>query len=706
MFSHTPPDLATIEKALNKKDYKQARKMLADPVFIKNVNIDLLKSLIIAASKLNDPNEKKQIIINEEVVKFINKIFDLTQKIYPKNGLQALLVAESQEWSTPLGEAKKIENENESEDLNSALSEAINHNNITLVKLLLDYGVPAHTKNIADGQIPIVKAMNEHRDDIVKLILQHPKFVPQRTAINELIKLANEKNHQEIAAAAQACLDQNTNDILAIAKFAVERTRKVIPYSTNLPDRKQKLPHRSIFLNLMRRTAKTPQQKKIVKELYDWHLDLSSEKQRYPLADSKIWFESLQKEVNFKNIVNDVIKKIPEMKEKTPTHSIEWIETSAVKSLKFGIGNCAETSAYTMMLLLEYPAAGLPNLPAFNRKISVERMLFPAPYDHTFLVLNRDRSKNIKEVMTWNDDTVVCDSWTNEVYTIKQLFANKNEAEQDYLIRSFLTANIATPSVEKNYFIGRENNENPIHSEAWERKHQNNISHRKNKFWRPKLLMDVVERPKFAEKLPKHTRIHKKIIIDQKKVSPKIRDLQNQLKFSWMASPEIKSDQVVSDKSVIDIKSDKQEPPSVKNEGKQIKEYKQEIVIGRKGDKEIVDQLIQTKYDNENTAEGKKNRNKFLEKFLALEKKDQITIVKNKSPTEITNIQISLKNRLKEASVNTDRYTLLQSTYELVQSTASRVNTQDLELAQSRLSENIPTESREMIGSRVGGIKK
>lgn len=286
------------------------------------------------------------------------------------------------------------------------------------------------------------------------------------------------------------------NDLIKIANFVVTRTRDVIPYSSNLPDPKIKLVHREIYFALLRRKAKTPQEKQFFNEIYQWHLDASSDKERYPLNDSSFWVASKNKNMSWKEIA-DEIHKSPYMS----SNGLEFLERMASRALKYGLGNCGETSAYAMLLLLEYPKEGIRDLPIIDEKILIERVCFPKkPDDHAFLLLNRNNKIPLTDVFAWNDDTIICDPWTKEAYTKKQLFENKTEEEKKYLIEKFKQICMAD-SDRTQYFIGEQHNRE-IHSSYWRTHHE------PKKFWRPKRFIDVVERPHFREQLPEAFRIN------------------------------------------------------------------------------------------------------------------------------------------------------------------------------------------------------
>ncbi|MBA3661935.1 MAG: ankyrin repeat domain-containing protein [Gammaproteobacteria bacterium] len=324
----------------------------------------------------------------------------------------------------------------------------------------------------------------------------------------------------------------NVEDVVAIAKWAIKTTRDLIPYSSNLPDPDQQVVHRRLYLDLSRTAPSKPQDRALVKELYEWKLDLSADKERYPLVDSEVWIESLNKHVKFRKLIKKV-GKIPFMSHRGHGE-LEFVETLATRALKYGIGNCAETSAYALLLMMEYPAQGLPELPIINEKISIERITFDEEDDHTFLVLNRDPQTPLNDLKAWNEDAVICDPWSKEVYTIKEVFEKKEKKFLKlfgHIEGKFNKVSIGSPRGQ-NCYIGEMFNDK-VHSDRWERK-----ANLADKSWHPKRLINITARTVSSERLPpmqrsKITRPLKtapgklKSVADDDQIIEKIFSLQN-----------------------------------------------------------------------------------------------------------------------------------------------------------------------------------
>lgn len=290
-----------------------------------------------------------------------------------------------------------------------------------------------------------------------------------------------------------------TEELLQIANWAVTLTRKVIPYSSNLPDRHAQPLHRSIKIRMVRKSPQTLAEKALLKEIRSWNLDLSSDKDRNDLRNSLFYVDTFKDYLSLQSI-NAILSEMPHWKTKTSSPQ-EYVEKCAARALKEGIGNCGEISCYVLMLLNEYPKEGIPekNLPPITENIPIERVNFNGREEHSFVVINRDLSKDLSDIKSWNDDAIIVDAWTKECYTKKQLFENKTQAEIDWIVNTLKRLKHVAPSDRYIYDIGEN-----THSRRWQ--YRNFEALRKKtapKPWRPIRLMDVTSRPSAPEKLPK-----------------------------------------------------------------------------------------------------------------------------------------------------------------------------------------------------------
>lgn len=294
------------------------------------------------------------------------------------------------------------------------------------------------------------------------------------------------------------CYIMKTEALLQIAEWAVTLTRKMVPYSSNLATEGAPKLKRSIMLGLVRSSGKNPEDKALAKEIRSWNLDISPNKESDALDNSLLWVESLNKFLTLKEI-NALLNK-RQWWESNPNDPMTFIEKSSMRALKTGIGNCGELSGYTMFLLNEYPLKGIPelNLPPITEKILIERVLLDEKEDHCFIVINRDLSKSLSDIKSWNDDAIIVDAWTKECYTKKQLFENKTPEEIDYIINILKELKITIPSDCFKFHIG-----DNVHSKDWQQRKSRLEQQNITKFWRPTKLMDATSRPSVTEQLPK-----------------------------------------------------------------------------------------------------------------------------------------------------------------------------------------------------------
>lgn len=284
------------------------------------------------------------------------------------------------------------------------------------------------------------------------------------------------------------------NELLKILKLAVKLTREAIPYSSNLSYRDDSgwTHHRNLCIKMLRHRAKTLEQKALVNEIFKWNLDISSEKERYPHNSSSFWVATKESYYTLAELTR-LIKEFPRHARKKRDY-LQWTEYQATKAFKYGIGNCSETSAYTLLLLMEYPEEGIGKLAKVDREILIERIAFPKD-DHVLLAVGRNKKVPVENILDYDDKTIFVDPWTGEVYTKEELFLNKNKEEKEFIVNMFKQAQLIELTQQKDCFIGQQYNKE-IHSEKWLK------THGTKKYWRPKRLIDAVP-PKRVEQLPK-----------------------------------------------------------------------------------------------------------------------------------------------------------------------------------------------------------
>ncbi|MBA3661170.1 MAG: ankyrin repeat domain-containing protein [Gammaproteobacteria bacterium] len=291
----------------------------------------------------------------------------------------------------------------------------------------------------------------------------------------------------------------SVEDILKIANWAVTQTRTIIPYCGNLPDRFNQLKHRKLWVSLERREPQNAKEKQFLKEMLNWRLDLSSDVNREDLEKVDYYIETYQ---DFYSL-NDLSKEAQRMTHRSKSAkskgrtSLESLEKTAKQALKWEVGNCGETSAFAQLLLMEYPAEGLPGLPALQNSVSIERINLKAE-DHVFLILNRDPKSDLSNPESWKPDTIICDPWEKKVRTIAMILAELTTPNDLLAFKNrFLSAKNCSPD---NLFSIGEVYNRPCHSNHW----QNKVN--SQKYWCPQKLLEVKNRNNFPENLPIKTR--------------------------------------------------------------------------------------------------------------------------------------------------------------------------------------------------------
>jgi hypothetical protein len=82
--------------------------------------------------------------------------------------------------------------------------------------------------------------------------------------------------------------------------------------------------------------------------------------------------------------------------------------------------NCGEMCCFGLKYVMESKE--------FITNQSLEVMKFTAPFEHYFLVLNRDPTIPVGDYKRWNSDTLIIDPWLNKVMTLQEFdqFWKKN----------------------------------------------------------------------------------------------------------------------------------------------------------------------------------------------------------------------------------------------------------------------------------------
>ncbi|TAK76697.1 MAG: hypothetical protein EPO11_03880 [Gammaproteobacteria bacterium] len=298
--------------------------------------------------------------------------------------------------------------------------------------------------------------------------------------------------------------------ILPILQYAVKRARDLIQYSANLPDPFSTTANRSIALNLVRTTAgdqpelsqqeayaQWQKRKEFIREIKSLNLDLSANQEDQAVLKKKITLKSLNnKKATLKELASFMFL-LP--KDVTKSRSYyRYLETQALRAVRYNIGNCDELSACVFFLLVE----GFPEFPALKKKIPVERVGTKEKQgfmNHATVIVNRDPNTVLEDIHSWNDDAVICDGWTGEVITKKQLLSADNGKYAVELLvnlseREF-TPLIPNEEPRYRYFMG-ENNNSYIHTPEWESKNDG------SKFWKPYRLVDLKKRPAQIDQQP------------------------------------------------------------------------------------------------------------------------------------------------------------------------------------------------------------
>jgi len=268
-------------------------------------------------------------------------------------------------------------------------------------------------------------------------------------------------------------ISEDDSPLVHLAYEILRKTKEAIPHINNLPDQPYSI-SRQIFLELVRRRAGTQRGRALVKDLHVSGVDLKK------TGSDLLSLPTFEKEKSYDHLLQEVRsfpKNILKMR-----NTGEWAEFNAVKGLKFGVGQCSELSAFAFYLFLEYPVT--ENKIKIEKPISIERVQLDKE-DHTWLILNRDKTTCLQNFSSWNDDTLFVDAWTQQIFSKKQMLATYTAEEIKLISTIFSKIELTDPGA--GYFVGDKYNQS-IHTERWQRKHAEACMH---KFWRPLRLSDA-----------------------------------------------------------------------------------------------------------------------------------------------------------------------------------------------------------------------
>ncbi|WP_412754496.1 hypothetical protein [Legionella donaldsonii] len=111
----------------------------------------------------------------------------------------------------------------------------------------------------------------------------------------------------------------------------------------------------------------------------------------------------------------EAFKKMNQMREieiAYEMYSLEWINEIAVLAEEYGVGNCCEKACVAYLYLYKkfsrLPIEQRPSIELFNNPVT----------DHFFVVIGRLDSTLSSDPRAWNPNTVICDSWAEESFSM------------------------------------------------------------------------------------------------------------------------------------------------------------------------------------------------------------------------------------------------------------------------------------------------
>ena len=126
-------------------------------------------------------------------------------------------------------------------------------------------------------------------------------------------------------------------------------------------------------------------------------------------------------------------------------------------------------------------------LPALDEKIRLELVELPKDNgDHAFCIVNRKEGSDIHNIAEWGDAYIV-DSWTNEVYSIKDI--------DKHWVGNRILHNLTFLESTHEGFLGDTFNDQ-VHSSEWQR------TGKPAKSWKPENLYSMDPLPRKPEKIP------------------------------------------------------------------------------------------------------------------------------------------------------------------------------------------------------------
>lgn len=288
-------------------------------------------------------------------------------------------------------------------------------------------------------------------------------------------------------------MNARTKHLLQLANWVIVEARKAIPYSSN----------RTAYENILQ--DDTPYDYlKLLQDLLRADIKKSGSEDKAIVNEirRKVGIEFLSDDtlrdgldVLFPLTIHSWGRKFDSLKElyrtvkkrftkhmcnKPNRTDLEYVEAQAIRALINRIGNCGETSAYALLLLIEYPSVSANDRPPLpDVPIKVERLQYKKPGDHAFVVLDRTAGV-VGNIATWNDDAVICDPWVGISYTVADWkhWQKFPKERPNYIIDKQYELELTDPFIraKKPYaFLGEKYNELnriSVHSPKWERKHK------------------------------------------------------------------------------------------------------------------------------------------------------------------------------------------------------------------------------------------
>jgi len=230
------------------------------------------------------------------------------------------------------------------------------------------------------------------------------------------------------------------SDLLLIANYFLRKIRGnpndpsaprgLAEYSSNRPCIDRQAPRRTLQLDLL--TARRDRYG-IREKITNWHLNLKD-----PTYEKSFWNKRVKVQLpnitstfSTTNKICGYICSLPKKINKThhkdgkQVATLEYFENTAKREVQLGIGNCDYLAILALVLLIEYPAEGLPelDLPPLDTKNILTEIVGTKKGDHFFLVINRNLASQLTDLSTWGD-AIILDPWMNQVLDVQEWLTN------------------------------------------------------------------------------------------------------------------------------------------------------------------------------------------------------------------------------------------------------------------------------------------